>query len=643
MLIELLVRNLGVIPDLALTFGEGMTAVTGETGAGKTLVVEAIDLLLGGRAETSLVAAGASEARVDGRFVRGKGDAAVEMVLTRVIPREGRSRAYINGHPAPVTQLVEEGSRFVDLHGQHGHQSLLRVGEQRSALDAFGGVSLIALHEAREVLRALLVERNSLGGDERARVREIDLLRFQVDELAAADLQDPFEDKTLEQEEDLLADALAHRSAAATAVEALSEDGGARDVVATALSAIANRAPYAALAVRLRALSAELSDIAGELRSAGESIDDDPARLGAVRTRRQRLRELRRKYGEDIASVMAYSTEVSQRLDDLVRHDQRAAVIDTQIDQARAKVLAAGAKVVTARSAVAPGLSAAITKRLADLAMPKALFAIAVGPIGEDGDGDVQFLLAANPGAPENPLAKVASGGELARVMLALRLALLEGRELVDGDPPDTLVFDEVDAGIGGQAASAVGLALAELAQGRQVMVVTHLPQVAAFADQQAVVAKDQQRSRTITTVTVVDEDSRIRELARMLSGSPDSQTAREHARELLRSSARPSSRKPKAPGSLGKVTKAEPGEQALRAEAAETGARAKKAVGKAKKSEPECSNGLRGVKERNDVKGGAVAKGMVSAKMVKGSKIDKASKVVDAAKIVPVKSSKNR
>ncbi len=544
MLIELLVRNLGVIPDLALTFGEGMTAVTGETGAGKTLVVEAIDLLLGGRAETSLVAAGAIEARVDGRFVRGKGDDAVETVLTRVIPRDGRSRAYVNGHPAPVTQLIEEGSRFVDLHGQHGHQSLLRVGEQRAALDAFGGISLDSLHETREQLRTLISERNSLGGDERARVREIDLLRFQVEDLVAADLHDPFEDKTLEQEEDVLADALAHRSAAATAVEALSEDGGARDVVATALAAIANRSPYTALALRLRALSAELGDIAGELRGAGESIDDDPARLGVVRARRQRLQELRRKYGEDLAAVMAYSTEVAQRLDDLVRHDHQAANIDSQIDQARAKVLAAGVKVVAARAAVAPGLSAAITKRLAELAMPKALFGIAVGPIGEDGDGEVQFLLAANPGAPQNPLAKVASGGELARVMLALRLALLEGRELVDGDPPDTLVFDEVDAGIGGQAASAVGLALAELAQGRQVMVVTHLPQVAAFADQQAVVAKDQQRSRTVTTVTVVDEDSRIRELARMLSGSPDSDTAREHARELLRSSARPSAGK---------------------------------------------------------------------------------------------------
>jgi DNA repair protein RecN (Recombination protein N) len=277
--------------------------------------------------------------------------------------------------------------------------------------------------------------------------------------------------------------------------------------------------------------------------------------LEVVRSRRQRLQELRRKYGEDLAAVIAYSIEVNQRLDDLVRHDQRAAVIDAQINEARAKVLAAGTKVVAARKAVAPRLSSAITKRLADLAMPKAQFGISASPIGEDGDGEVQFLLAANPGAPENPLAKVASGGELARVMLALRLALLEGRELVDGDPPDTLVFDEVDAGIGGQAASAVGLALAELAQGRQVMVVTHLPQVAAFADQQAVVAKDQQRTRTVTTVTVVDEDARIRELARMLSGSPDSQTAREHARELLRSSARRPDGARKAPAKSKKQT----------------------------------------------------------------------------------------
>ena len=535
MLTELAVTNLGVIEHVRVVLGPGMTALTGETGAGKTMLVEAIELLVGGRADPALVRPGADEAVIEGRFVIDEDD---ELVLTRVIPAVGRSRGYVDGRLAPAAALAEWGARLVDLHGQHAHQSLLNVATQRAALDHFGGVDLEPLLAARAAVTEIEAALAELGGDERARAREIDLLRFQVDELSAAAITDVDEDERLAAEEELLADAIAHQQAALAAIAALADEGGALDGLGAAIAAVAARRPFAALHDRLRDVMAEAGDIVSDLRAAGEAITDDPERQAAVRARRQLLHELRRKYGETLAEVIEFGAEAAQRLAELESHDERATALDRARTEALTDVAREAAIVGRARRAAAPQLGSAVEANLIELAMPNAQLRIEVG---EDAGDDVSFLLAANPGSPPLALSKVASGGELARAMLALRLALLTPgvpaprTRVGDSSGPGTLVFDEVDAGVGGVAASAVGRALARLAAGeRQVLVVTHLAQVAACADVQIAISKADDGSTTTATVVVLDSDERVIELSRMLSGSPNSTSARQHAAELL-------------------------------------------------------------------------------------------------------------
>ena len=544
MLTELAIRDLGVVADMRVTLGPGMTAVTGETGAGKTMLVEAIELLLGGRADGMIVRSGADEAWVEGRFVDGDD----EVVLARAVPATGRSRAYVDGRMAPVAALAEAGARLVDLHGQHAHQSLLSTTAQRAALDAFAGVDHAPLQEARRRLREVGAALDQLGGDERARAREADLLRFQLSELDAAGLADPDEDVDLEAEEDRLADVAAAREAAVVAGQALAGDDGWSDALGAAVAAVAGRPALAGVEARLRTLAVEVSDVAGELRAAAEGMDEDPERLAEVRTRRRLLRELRRKYGETLADVLAYATEARARLDELEHHAARAAALETDRDVAHTAVAAAEAIVGRARREAAPRLGAAAQAHLRELALPAARLDVRVG---DDPGDEVAYLLAANPGEEPLPLTKVASGGELARTMLALRLVLDDAGSGVHGGPkppamysrtPVTLVFDEVDAGIGGEAALAVGRRLAALAGidgRRQVLVVTHLPQVAAFADHQLAVRKLERDGRAVAEASVVDGDERVAELSRMLSGHPRSAAARGHAEELLAVAAR--------------------------------------------------------------------------------------------------------
>ena len=528
MLEELAVTNLGVIEHARLVLGPGMTALTGETGAGKTMLVEAIELLVGGRADASLVRPGRDEAIIEGRFTTADDD---EVVLSRVVPAVGRSRGYVNGRLAPVSALAEWGAQLVDLHGQHAHQSLLGVATQRAALDGYGNVDLEPLRAAIAEVAAIDASLAELGGDERARAREIDLLRFQVDELAAAAIDGPDEDERLAAEEEVLADAQAHREAAAAARAALTDDGGVLDLLGTAIAAASGRAPLGPLHERLRGIGADIGDVASELLAAGERMVDDPERLAVLRVRRQLLHDLRRKYGEALAEVIEFAAEAEARLASLLVHDERAAALDAQRTEARARVEQAAKTVGKARRAAAPRLASEVEGHLRELAMAKASVAVEVGV--DPGD-EVVFLLAANPGSPLLPLAKVASGGELARAMLALRLVVS-----ADVDGPATLVFDEVDAGIGGEAAGAVGMALARLAGQRQVLVVTHLAQVAARADQQIAVTKRDDGSVTTASASLLEGDERVVELSRMLSGSPGSASAREHAAELLAASRR--------------------------------------------------------------------------------------------------------
>ena len=526
MLTELHIENLGVIERLELILGDGLTVVTGETGAGKTMLVEAIELLVGGRADTTVVRHGTEEARVDGRFITADGG---ELVLSRVIARNGRSRAYLNGRLATVASLAEATAGLVDLHGQHAHQSLLSTATQRAALDRFGNVDLEPLRAARARLTEIDAELATLGGDERLRAREIDLLRYQLEELDRANVVDVDEDERLDAEETLLGDAVGFREAGEQAVAALADDGGARDALATALGALDGRPPYTGQVERLHAVLSEIDDVVSDVRQTAESIDESPDRLEDIRERRQLLKNLCRKYGDDLAAVMEFHGDTQHRLDELEQFDARAAALDVHRQQALADEAQAAKLVGAARRAAAPKLAASVQSSLRELALPHAELAVQVGQHDADDPGDqVAFLLAANPGSPLLPLTRVASGGELARTMLALRLTLSGGAA-----PGLTLVFDEVDAGIGGTAASAVGAALARLGEDTQVLVVTHLAQVAALASTQYVVDKTVRKGTTSVSATAVAGDQRVDEIARMLSGS-DSASARQHAQELL-------------------------------------------------------------------------------------------------------------
>ncbi|MGQ0824793.1 MAG: DNA repair protein RecN [Actinomycetota bacterium] len=533
MLSELRVENLGIVEELLVPVGAGMTVITGETGAGKTLVVDALELLCGGRADPSVVREGASEARVQGRFVLE--DEEDEVVLARVVPAVGRSRGYVNGGLVTAAELSHWGRRLVDLHGQHAHQHLLHAADQRALLDRAAGneaaCALAQLRDARASARAAEEELAALGGDERTRAREVDLLRYQADEIDAAAIMDIDEDERLAADEALLADAEVHRDALYAAHTAA--EGPAQDALGAAVAALAGRAPFAPLADRLRSLQAETAEIAYDLRVAQEGVVADPERLAAVQARRALLRELVRKYGPTLADVCAYAIETRTRLAALERHDARAAALEAQHSDAAAVAHAAAADLSRVRRAAAGPLAEAVTNRLRELALAKARFAIEIEPTAQTGEGadEVTFVLAPNPGEPPRPLARTASGGELSRAMLALRVVLSEA--------PPTLVFDEVDAGIGGEAGTAVGRALAELGGRHQVLCVTHLAQVAAFADAHLAVSKNETRGRMVARAALCLDDARVTELARMLAGDVDSATAREHARELLDRSAR--------------------------------------------------------------------------------------------------------
>ncbi|MGO9963042.1 MAG: DNA repair protein RecN [Acidimicrobiales bacterium] len=528
MLVELRVRDLGVIADLDLVIGTGMTALTGETGAGKTLVVEALELLLGGRADASIVRAGAPEAFVEGRFVAGDR----EVVLSRAVPVDGRSRAYVDGRMAPASLLSEIGDDLVDLHGQHAHQSLLHQAAQRDALDSFAGADLEEVSRAREELAGIDARLGELGGDPQVLARTVGLLRFQVDEIASAAITSPEEDAQLAAEESLLAHVGELRAAAAEARDALvGSDAsqfhagvGATDLLGLAIARLSSHDALADLAAPLRTAQADLEDVARELRLRQERLEEDPDRLEAVRRRLQLFADLRRKYGPSLAGVIEFARAARSQLADLEDAGQTRDALHARRVGAAASLGRAEERLGACRRQAAPKLAAAIEAHLHELALGGARLEIR---IGEDPAGsDVELLLGANPGEPSLPFAKVASGGELARAMLATRLVLSAA--------PPTLVFDEVDAGVGGEAALAVGRALCAIGRDHQVLVVTHLAQVAAFADHQVLVSKSESEGRTVARARPVTGEDRIVELSRMLSGHPDSAAARRHAKELL-------------------------------------------------------------------------------------------------------------
>ncbi len=553
MIEEIRISQLGVIDASVLELGPGLTVITGETGAGKTMVVTALGLLLGGRADSGAVRTGARQARVEGvirvgeltHFADAVEDAGGEVedgvvVLARNVAAEGRSRAFVGGASVPVATLVEVAQPLVAVHGQSDQHRLLLPRAQRDALDRFGGTPVAAaLGEYVELYRALAAttqELEDVAASARERAREADLLRFGLTEIEQLEPQ-PGEDDTLAADESRLGFADTLRTAAEQAREALSSDSGGADALATTsaargfLDAVRDHdAEAAGLADRLAEITYLVSDVAADVASYASRIDTDPARLAATSERRAALVALTRKYGDTIDEVLEWAGQASTRLLDLDSTDERITALTTRRDRLRQRLVVAAAALSAARTEAAATLERQVTDELTLLAMPHAVVSIAVSPTepAAHGADDVAILLAANAGADPRPLNKGASGGELSRVMLALEVSL------AGTSPVPTFVFDEVDAGVGGAAAVEVGRRLAQLARSSQVLVVTHLPQVAAYADRHVLVRKASDGTVTSSGLTVLDDAAREQELSRMLAGLSDSDTALAHARELL-------------------------------------------------------------------------------------------------------------
>lgn len=575
MLDEIRISSLGVIDSSTLPLGPGLTVVTGETGAGKTMLVTALGLLLGGRADSGAVRTGARAARVEGVVdARAAADfaAAVEeaggvveddrVVLARNVSAEGRSRAYAGGAGVPVATLGELTGPLVAVHGQSDQHRLLRPAAQRESLDRFGGASLRRARAAwREPYDELLLVERELASTVAAaqeRAQEIDLLRFgleQVESVAPAS----GEDVELAAEESRLGYADELRSAAERAREALSSETGAPDALATvsagraALEAVADHDPAAAeLARRVAEVSYLLTDVAADVASYASGLEVDPARLAAVSERRAALTALQRKYGETVDDVLAWAERAAARLTELEAADDSVGTLRARRAELRDRLAVAGAALSAERARAADDLGGRVEAELARLSMPHARFRIEVRQVegaatddveplvvdgrplrfGRHGLDDVELLLAANTGSEPRPLTRGASGGELSRVMLALEVSLAAT------STTPTFVFDEVDAGVGGKAGIEIGRRLAALASHKQVLVVTHLPQVAAYGDTHVVVRKASDGSVTSSGLTRLDDEARELELSRMLAGLESSETALAHARELLEAAA---------------------------------------------------------------------------------------------------------
>ncbi len=558
MLHELRVENLLLIERAELGLMPGLNVLTGETGAGKTVLAHALDLLLGGKPRSGIVRPGASEAYVEGVFALPAAlrvaladrlpEDADELVLARRVSAEGRTRAYLGGRSATAAELAEIGGALLSFYGQHEHRRLTLASAQLEILDGFCGPEQAARRQAfaaayaRE--RALREELEALRARAGARDRELDLLEWELEEIDRAD-PGAEEEQTLLAERERLRHVATLLGAAAGGAAALAgEDGAlgydgpsghAAEPLAAAAAALESAAGVDevldALAERSRALVVEAADLAGELRRYGEAVDAPPGRLDEVEERLALFDRLKRKHGGTIEAVLAHAAECRRRRDELAGAEEALEAGEARLAEARAALASQAEGLRDARTVAAGGLAGAVRDRLAALAMEGATFEARLTPrdgYGPAGGDEVEFLIAPNPGVPAGPLRETASGGELSRVMLALMGVAAQAG-------PATLVFDEVDAGIGGQTARAVGEQLRELAGGRQIICITHLPQIASLADRHFTIVKDSSGATASTTVTRLEKGAVVGELVRMLGAEDGDAAARRHARELLK------------------------------------------------------------------------------------------------------------
>ncbi len=550
MLIDLAIKNIAIIDTLQVTFQPGLNILTGETGAGKSIIIDAVNLILGGRASTELIRSGTDEAQVEALFSLAGAphiaaelaeagiEADEELIVRRTVSRAGRNRVYLNGSLATTAQLATIAPRLINIYGQHESQTLLRLANHQELLDGFGRLTPLAttytgLHTE---YRRLVSELRTREKDGREAARRLDLLTFQCQEIATvAPLAD--EEEELEQERELLAHAERLLQGTTDAFARLYGDDGA---LLSRLGEIRrNLADCAGIDPRLAPLDASLAEAALQLEDAALALRDyaakveaDPCRLQAVDDRLNLLRALKRKYAPTIREILIMKEEMEREREALLQRGEVQEGLELRRDEMMGELLRQGKELSVRRREAAKRLTKEMSAQLQDLAMQNALFIPAFTPLDEpdpSGMDRVEFLFAPNPGEPPRPLARIASGGELSRLMLALKQIHPES------DVP-TLIFDEVDTGIGGAVSALVGEKLHRVAESQQVLCITHLPQVAAYADHHFQVRKLIQAGRTTTTVTPLDDAARIEELARMLGGITITETTRQHAREMLQS-----------------------------------------------------------------------------------------------------------
>ncbi|CAB0843739.1 DNA repair protein RecN [Corynebacterium diphtheriae] len=567
MLSDITIHNLGVIPSASLELSEGLTVLTGETGAGKTMVVTGLRLLAGGRAEAQRVRSGSSQAVVEGRFLLdsvapesaemaravvsaagGALDENGEVIVSRTVSAQGRSRAHLGGRSVPAANLVEFSKEVLTIHGQNDQLRLLNSDRQRDALDRFSqkiSALMTVYSEAYRAWKNLSKDLQERQASKRELAQEVDLLEFAIREISEVDPQ-PGEEADLlvqitrlQDVDDLRAQAVGALSVidGAAGVEGYatcdsSDSNAASDLIGQALSSVrvSSDPTLQGVSQQLEAVTSILMEVSAQLGGFLDELPADPKMLDELLQRQQALKQLTRKYASDIDGVIKWKLKAEQKLESIDVSPEALDQLKKETALAERKMNDAGMALRAARIEAAQELSNAVTKELHGLAMPKAMFSVVVHPTEPQpfGFDEVEFCLAPNNATDPRPLASSASGGELSRVMLALEVILSAGQH------GNTLVFDEVDAGVGGRAAVEIGRRLARLAQNNQVIVVTHLPQVAAYADTHLHVAKDVGESTVTSGVEKLSEERRVEDLARMLAGLEDTDTGRAHARELF-------------------------------------------------------------------------------------------------------------
>jgi DNA repair protein RecN (Recombination protein N) len=560
MLTTLRIKNLALVADLTLELQPGYNVITGETGAGKSILIGALNLALGERADRTLIRSGSDSCSVEAVFDVARLKAPLpsfleenglepcedhQLVLKRAFTSAGTNRQFINGSPTTLNILATLGEWLVDIHGPHEHQSLLHPARQRAILDAFGGLDgeREAFGELVRRRAALEAEKASLVVDEKTYAQQLDLLRFQADEISAARLQ-PEEEAQVEQDHRRASNAAKLLQLSQAALGLLSENETSlltqAGIIGRTLQELqrvdASVAPI--LTLHEQAVAA-LRDLQAELSHYSDKADIDPARLQQLEERLNLIHSLKRKYGSTLAEVIAFGEEARRKLQSLEQRDAELGRLNAGLQKLDAELWRAGQALSAKRRKIIPQLSKAVSKELADLGFKQSRLDITLttrtsspiahsqSPITNTGIDSIEFQFAPNPGEPARPLRAIASSGELARVMLALKTVLAAEDQI------PVLVFDEVDANVGGETANAVGEKMQQIAQKRQVLCITHLPQVAAPASAHYVATKQVKGGRTVSEITLLDPRERVTELARMLGGQSDA--ARRHAEALLK------------------------------------------------------------------------------------------------------------